>query len=148
MRAVVQRVIKAKVIVSGEIISEIKRGIVAFIAVAPSDDEQTIKWFANKLMNLRIFPDSQEKMNISILDIQGELLVISNFTVYGNTKKGFRPNFMESAPQEYANNIYTRFIDYLKSIYKIKVETGIFGADMEVHLVNDGPVNIIIDSLD
>jgi len=146
MRAVIQRVKKASVtIASTNEIRSIKTGLVVFIAIKSEDSLNEIKWMANKILNLRIFPDELGKMNLSVLDIQGEILVISNFTLYGDVSRGFRPNFMYSAEPNYAKQIYLDFVSYLKNNTSIKVVTGEFGEMMDVELINDGPVTIIID---
>ena len=119
--------------------------LTVLLAVSPDDTFDTIKWMCNKIVNLRIFPDDENKMNRSVLDIGGEILIISNFTLYGDVKKGFRPNYMASAPQETASKIYSETVNYLRKNYPIKVEDGLFGAMMEIELTNDGPVTIIID---
>ena len=145
MKAVVQRVKSANVKVDNIILGEIKNGLLILIAIANSDDINTIKWFANKLINLRIFPDENDKMNHSVNDIKGELLLISNFTIYGNVHKGFRPNFMESATPIFAEQIFNKLYDFLTENYKLKIEKGRFGAMMDIELINDGPVTIIIE---
>lgn len=145
MKAVVQRVSEASVEIDNKIISKINEGLLVLIAFRDEDDEQTIKWIANKIANLRIFPDDENKMNRSVLDIRGAILIISNFTIYGDVHKGFRPNFMLSARPELAENIYNRFVSFMKNNYDIQIESGVFGAMMDIHLVNDGPVTIIIE---
>jgi D-tyrosyl-tRNA(Tyr) deacylase len=145
MRAVVQRVSGASVSIDGLVTGSIGAGMVVLLAVNNSDDSETIKWFCNKLVNLRIFPDLQGKMNHSVNDIGGSILLISNFTVYGDVRKGFRPSFIESATPEFAIPLYNEFINYFRSNYSIPLVTGEFGAMMDISLVNDGPVTIIID---
>ncbi len=146
MRAVVQRVKKSSVTVSDEVVGAIDKGLMVLIAVASTDSESTINWFTNKLINLRIFEDENGKMNKSLLDVNGELLIVSNFTLYGDAKKGFRPSFGESAEPIFAENIYNKFVENCRQTYpQIKIETGSFGAMMDVMIVNDGPVTIIID---
>lgn len=145
MRAVVQKVKFAKVRVDGGIVSEIRNGLLILLAIAETDDISVIKWMTNKIINLRIFPDLKAKMNKSVLDANGEIMVISNFTVYGDVHKGFRPNFMKSASADISEPLYYQMISYMKSIFPNKVADGIFGAMMEIELVNDGPVTIIID---
>ena len=146
MRAVVQRVKQSSVTVSGEVIGAIDKGLMVLIAIAETDTEDTVKWFTNKLMNLRIFEDEDGKMNKSLVNINGDMLVISNFTLYGDAKKGFRPSFGNSAEPIFAENIYNKLIDSLKHNFpKVKIETGQFGAMMDVMLINDGPVTIIIE---
>jgi len=145
MKAVVQRVSQAYVKVENRIIGQIGEGLLVLIAFSDRDNDEIIKWMANKIANLRIFPDDEEKMNRSVLDVRGEILIVSNFTIYGDVHKGFRPNFMNSAKPELAENIYNRFLAYMQSNYDLKVESGIFGAMMDVYLVNDGPVTVIIE---
>ncbi len=145
MRAVVQKVSEASVKIGGVVRGAIGKGLVVLLAVCDSDNEETMKWMCNKLVNLRVFPDGEDKMNLSLLDIGGSILLISNFTLYGELKKGFRPNFMKAAGPAIAEPMYDRTVNYLRDNYPIVVETGDFGAMMEVSLVNDGPVTIIID---
>jgi len=145
MKAVVQRVSRANVVVDGQIINEIKNGLVVFVAINNNDSEKEIEWIANKLVNLRIFPDQENKMNKSISDIQGEILIISNFTIYGDVKKGFRPNFMKSAPADYSQPMYEKFIRFMQEKYPLKIVGGIFGAMMDINLTNTGPVTIILE---
>ncbi len=144
MRAVIQRVKKANVRVNNKIISEISRGLLVLLAVHKDDKEENLIKMINKIINLRIFEDENRKMNLSILDSGGEILIVSQFTLYGNCKKGNRPNFMESAPPTKAEDYYNKFIDLLKT-KNLPVKTGKFGAMMEVSLINDGPVTIIMD---
>ena len=114
--------------------------------ISINDNQETIRWMSNKLVNLRVFSDKNNKMNLSVLDIKGEILLISNFTVYGDVKKGFRPNFMAAAQPDLSEPIYDSMVNYLKENYSLKVASGIFGAMMDVELVNSGPVTIIIDN--
>lgn len=145
MKAVVQRVKKANVKVDEKIIGSIESGLLVFLAVNSNDDMSVIEWMCNKLVNLRVFPDVQRKMNKSVLDIDGEILIISNFTLYGDVARGFRPSFIKSAPPEISKPIYYKMIKYMKEKYPIKVEEGEFGAMMDIELINDGPVTVIID---
>ena len=146
LRAVIQRVLNASVAVDGKTIGSIEKGILVFLGVAPEDTEKDIKWLADKIVGLRIFEDEQEKMNKSLLDINGEVLIISQFTLYGDCRKGKRPSFTLSAKPEFAKNMYDKFITYVKDNNNIKVETGIFQADMKVSLINDGPVTFMLDT--
>jgi D-tyrosyl-tRNA(Tyr) deacylase len=114
------------------------------VAVTSTDTEEIMKWFCNKIINLRIFHDEEMKMNRSVQDIKGGILLISNFTLYGDAKRGFRPSFSKAAVPEFAEPMYDRMVEYLGKNYSIKIETGKFGAMMDVSLVNDGPVTIII----
>lgn len=146
MRAVIQRVSRAKVDIEGKTVGAIDAGLLVLLGITHTDNSAGIKWMCNKIANLRVFPDDEGKMNKSVLDIGGGLLVISNFTVYGDTRKGFRPNFMNAAPPEIAIPIYNEMIDFLKNNYPIKIESGVFGAMMDIELVNDGPVTVVIDN--
>ncbi|MGB9668138.1 MAG: D-aminoacyl-tRNA deacylase [Thermosulfidibacteraceae bacterium] len=146
MIALVQRVRSSKVFVNGKVVGEISRGINCLLGIAVGDTEEEARWLADKVVNLRIFPDDQNKMNLSLLDISGELLVVSQFTLLADCVKGRRPSFTNSAPPEGAKKLYEYFTNYVKNVYKIKVETGIFGADMLVYIENDGPVTFILDS--
>ena len=145
MRAVIQRVSKACVKIDGKVSGEIDTGLVVLLAVNNTDTYDTVEWFSNKLANLRIFPDNAGKMNKSVLDCNGGILLVSNFTVYGDANKGFRPSFIEAAHPDIAEPLYNEMISYLKKFYPIKIETGVFGAMMDIELVNDGPVTIIIE---
>lgn len=144
MRAVVQRVNRAQVSVEENIIGKIGKGLLILLAVHIDDTEDMIEKMADKIFKLRIFENSDQKMNLSLADIGGELLVVSQFTLYGDTKKGNRPSFIESARPEKAVPFYEKFVTILRG-KRLKVETGEFGAKMLVELVNDGPVTIIID---
>lgn len=145
MRAVVQRVSKAKVEIDGKINGEIGKGFLIFVAVQRDDEISDIDYLAKKIENLRVFEDEDGKMNLSIQDIRGELLVVSQFTLYGDCRKGNRPSFIQSAKSPKSLDNYEIFLEKLRST-GLKVETGEFGADMDVSLVNDGPVTIQLDS--
>ena len=145
MRAVVQRVTSSKVVVDGKIVGSINKGINVLIGISCDDNEVDLKYIKDKIINLRIFEDENFKMNKSLMDIGGEMLVISQFTLYGDCRKGRRPNFMAAFGGEESKKLYDKFILMLKE-YGIKVETGIFGADMKVDIQNDGPVTILLDS--
>jgi D-tyrosyl-tRNA(Tyr) deacylase len=145
MRAVVQRVSRASVAVDGNIIGSIGKGLLVFLGVGESDVESDIEYMANKITGLRIFPDTEGKMNKSALDDNLEILVISQFTLYGTVKKGFRPSFTEAANPLKGENFYLKFCERLEKT-GLKVEKGSFGAMMDVELLNDGPVTILIDS--
>lgn len=145
MRAVVQRVSRAKVIVDGEIVGEIGRGLLVLLGVAAEDAELDADYLAEKIVNLRIFEDANGKMNDSLLDTAGELLVVSQFTLYGDTRRGRRPSFVDAAPPEKANQLYEYFVERARGQIA-SVETGRFQAMMDVELINDGPVTIILDS--
>lgn len=145
MKLLVQRVSKASVKVEEEIIGEIKKGFLVFLGVTHTDNKEVVDYLVNKLSNLRVFEDENEKMNLSLKDVKGELLVISQFTLYADTKKsGNRPSFTEAAKLEYANELYEYFISQCKA-KGIYTQTGKFGADMKVELLNDGPVTIMLE---
>jgi D-tyrosyl-tRNA(Tyr) deacylase len=144
MRAVIQRVNRAKVSVAGSVVGEIKKGLLVLLAVHKDDEEEAIKKLADKLIKLRIFADSNDKMNLSIKDAKGEILVVSQFTLYGDASKGNRPSFINSAQGDKAVQFYEKFVSYIGS-QGIKAATGQFGTYMDVELINDGPVTIILD---
>ena len=145
MRAVLQRVSRAKVSVDGETVGEIDNGIMVLLGVSREDEKQDALYLLEKTLNLRIFEDADGKMNLSLLDMKSDLLVVSQFTLYGDTRKGRRPSFIEAAAPEKANFLYEFFV--LEARKQIeKVETGRFQAMMNVELVNDGPVTILLDS--
>ena len=146
MRLVVQRVKYASVKVDGEIKGEIKQGLMVLVGIKQGDTDKELEWCVNKLVGLRIFEDEDEKMNLSVKDINGEILLISQFTLYGETKKGFRPSFIMAEEPVRANEMYEKFIKRTKEMSGLKVEKGVFGADMKVELLNDGPVTIIIEN--
>ena len=145
MRAVVQRVSRAKVTVDDAIIGEIGRGLLVLLGVAETDAESDADYLVEKIMNLRIFEDADDKMNLSMLDIKGELLVVSQFTLFGDTRRGRRPSFIDAAPPAKANQLYEYFVERSRQHVR-KVETGRFQAMMDIELVNDGPVTIMLDS--
>lgn len=145
MRAVVQRVSSSKVEVDNKVIGSIKKGLNVLIGISKEDTIEDLNYIKDKILNLRIFEDENEKMNLSLLDIKGEILVISQFTLYGDCRKGRRPNFMNAEGGEKAKEAYDTFVKLLKES-NIKIETGEFGADMKVEIQNDGPVTIILDS--
>lgn len=145
MRAVVQRVDKAKVTVDGEIVGEISRGLMVLVGVVEGDTEKDVQYLADKVTGLRIFEDEAEKMNLSVKDIGGEILSVSQFTLYGDCRKGKRPSFDKAAKPETAIVLYEKFNELCRQ-QNIKVETGVFGAHMLVELANNGPVTILLDS--
>lgn len=145
MRAVVQRVSRANVSVNNEITGEIDKGLLVLLGVEENDDLDDVKYMVENIVNLRIFEDENEKMNLSLLDIEGELLVVSQFTLLGDCRKGRRPNFMQAAKPEKADELYNIFVEKSKE-KGIKVETGVFQEHMIVNLSNDGPVTILVDS--
>ncbi len=145
MRAVIQRVQSASVKVDGELVSEIGAGLLIFLGIAHEDTETELEYIANKVANLRIFEDADGKMNCSLLDIGGSALVVSQFTLYGDCRKGRRPSFINAARPEVANALYEQFITALEQ-QNIPTQGGTFQAMMDVQLVNDGPVTILLDS--
>ena len=146
MRAVVQRVSQSKVVVEGQIVGSIQKGLMVLLGIGQDDTLKDVEYLANKVANLRIFEDENEKMNLSVLDVKGEILVISQFTLYGDCRKGYRPSFTDAAPPELANSLYEAFVRYLREKYPVKVETGIFRATMHVEIHNEGPVTILLES--
>lgn len=145
MRAVVQRVLNSSVKVKGEIVGKINKGLLVFLGVGEDDTQKDLKYICDKVVGLRIFEDENDKMNLSIKDVGGEILVISQFTLYGDVRKGKRPSFSSSANPDIGNKFYKEFIQNIKDL-GIHTQEGIFGAHMEVSLVNDGPVTILLDS--
>ncbi len=145
MRIVVQRVTEASVKVDGNIVGKVGKGLLVLAAVAPGDEESDIKFIADKIVNLRIFEDENEKMNLSVKDVDGGVLIISQFTLFGDCRKGRRPNFSASCEPVKAEQMYEKLISEVSSM-GVHTEKGIFGADMKVQLLNDGPVTILLDS--
>lgn len=145
MRAVLQRVSRAKVTVAGETVGEIARGWLVLLGVGPSDTPKQVDWLADKIANLRAFPDADGKMNLSVQDVAGGVLVVSQFTLYGDCSKGRRPSFVGAAPPALAEPLYEALVTALKR-FGVPVAHGRFGADMQVELVNDGPVTLVIDT--
>jgi len=146
MKSVIQRVTQASVTVNNEIVGKIQAGLLVLIGIEDADTDEDVVWLSNKIVNLRIFDDEQSVMNKSVLDVQGNILLISQFTLQASTKKGNRPSYIKASKPEIAIPMYQKMIAQLeKDLYK-KIETGIFGADMKVSLLNDGPVTIVIDT--
>jgi D-aminoacyl-tRNA deacylase len=146
MRAVIQRVTRASVEVKREIVSQIGRGLLVFLGVEGADSQEDGLWLAGKIARLRIFPDENGAMNLSVRDIAGDLLVVSQFTLFASTRKGNRPSFVGAAAPEQANQMYEEFCGQLETEIGRLVRRGIFGANMQIDLVNDGPVTIFIDT--
>lgn len=146
MRIVLQRVSSASVEVDGRVVGSIQQGVVALVGVGHHDTNREAEWLANKTVQLRIFPDDQQKMNLSLADVGGQALVISQFTLLGDCRKGRRPAFTDAAAPQLAEQLYEAYADYVAAS-GIQVQRGIFAADMKVALVNDGPVTIILDRL-
>jgi D-tyrosyl-tRNA(Tyr) deacylase len=148
VRVVLQRVSRAAVRVDGKTVGQIGRGYVVLVGFAPTDTDATLDWMAEKLLGLRLFGDAEGKMNLDLAAVQGALLVVSQFTLYGDAKKGRRPSFIDAAPPDVAIPLYERFVQLLKERGAgsgVRVETGEFGAMMEVELVNDGPVTLLLE---
>jgi D-tyrosyl-tRNA(Tyr) deacylase len=145
MRAVIQRVSEASVAISNEIVGEIKEGVLVLLGVAREDTRADADYLAEKIINLRIFADDEGKMNLSLLETGGEMLVVSQFTLYGDARRGRRPSYSDAAEPEKANELYEYFVERVRS-FGIKTETGIFQAMMRVGLINEGPVTILLDS--
>lgn len=145
MRAVIQRVIEASVTVEDQIISEIKQGFLVLLGVSEDDTEEDMKWIAKKISGMRIFSDSEGKLNLNLEQVDGEILLVSQFTLYADTKRGNRPGFSKAAGFALGNQLYEATARELRN-YGLTVKTGEYGADMQVSLINDGPVTIILDS--
>ncbi len=146
MRAVIQRVSKASVYIQNQEFSSISKGLLILLGIEEADKDEDIEWLVAKILRLRIFADEQGVMNVSVADIHGEILVVSQFTLMASTKKGNRPSYIRAARPETAIPIYEKFIDSLKNAEPLYIVTGVFGADMQVSLINDGPVTVIIDT--
>jgi D-aminoacyl-tRNA deacylase len=146
MRVVIQRVSEASVTIDDIIKGKIQKGLLILVGIEDSDSEEDLVWLSQKIINLRIFSDDAGLMNRSLLDIEGELLVISQFTLFASTKKGNRPSYMRSSKPDFAIPMYEKFVQHLAALCPSTIQTGEFGADMKVALVNDGPVTICIDS--
>ena len=146
MRAVIQRVKGCKVDITGQTVGSIDNGVLVLLGVEAEDNAEDIEWLAGKISRLRIFDDENGVMNLDINQASGRALVVSQFTLYASTKKGNRPSYIRSAPEPISRPLYEQFVARLEQILGTKVETGQFGADMQVSLVNDGPVTIIIDT--
>lgn len=144
MKLLIQRVSHAEVVVDNNLISEIKNGLLVFIGVGEEDDESKIDWLVNKLINLRIFEDEQGKMNLSLMDKDYDILLISQFTLYANCDRGRRPDFISAAKPQLAQELYNKFSKRISDAYKCP-KLGVFGADMKVSLTNDGPVTIMLE---
>lgn len=145
MRAVVQRVNSSSVVVEGRTVGNINKGMNILLGVSKDDNIEDVKYLKEKILNLRIFEDNNGKLNKSLLEVGGELLIVSQFTLYGDCRKGRRPNFMEALSGEEAEKLYEEFVSQCKQ-NGVKVETGVFGADMKVFIENDGPVTLLVDS--
>ena len=145
MKALIQRVTNAKVNISGRTKGSINKGLVVFVGFAENDTNEIIEWVINKIRNLRVFTDQEGKMNKSVEEVEGGLLIISQFTLYASIKKGTRPSFIDAAKPELAENLYNYLLEYVSNNTALYIESGIFGADMQVELTNDGPVTILVE---
>ena len=146
MRVVIQRVSKASVVINSDEICNINNGLLILLGIELKDSDEDIVWLTKKIINLRIFSDENGKMNHSVTDVSGEIIVVSQFTLHAKTKKGNRPSYINAAKPELAIPLYEKFTDFLRKESDLNVYTGKFGADMKVSLINDGPVTIILDS--
>jgi len=145
MRAILQRVSEASVTIGGEVAGKIDEGLLVLIGMGKEDTDEDIKKLVDKIIKLRLFSDQNDKINLSVRDVDGSLLIVSQFTLYWNCKKGTRPNFDGAMPPDEAKMMYDKFVDYAKST-GIPVQTGVFGADMKVAIINDGPVTVALDT--
>lgn len=146
MRLVIQRVKEASVTINNELISKVQKGLLILIGIEDLDTEEDINWLIQKVVNLRVFDDENGVMNKSIIDIGGDILVVSQFTLFASTKKGNRPSYIRASKPDFAIPMYEKFCDRLRNLFEKNIQTGKFGADMKVSLINDGPVTILIDS--
>ena len=146
MKAVIQRVTKASVTIDGNVKSSIESGLLVLVGIEDADNDEDIEWLSNKIVNLRIFDDENKVPNVSVKDIDGEILLVSQFTLHASTKKGNRPSYIKASKPEYAIPVYEKMITQLENDLGKKIFTGEFGADMKVSLLNDGPVTICIDT--
>ena len=146
MRVVIQRVSEASVKVNGEIVGAIDKGLLVLLGIEDEDTDEDIIWLSNKIVNLRIFNDENDVMNKSVLDVDGNILLVSQFTLHASTKKGNRPSYIKASKPDFAVPMYEKMIVQLQKDLNKKIATGIFGADMKVSLLNDGPVTIVIDT--
>jgi D-tyrosyl-tRNA(Tyr) deacylase len=146
MRTLIQRTLSANVTIDGEIFSHIEKGLLIFIGIEEADAQEDIEWLCKKIIDLRIFSDAEGKMNLSVKEVSGDILVVSQFTLHASTKKGNRPSYIKAARPDIAVPLYEKFIAATSEALGKPVKTGVFGADMKVTLINDGPVTIMIDT--
>ena len=146
MKTVIQRVSQASITVDSKIVADIQKGLLVLVGIEDADTQEDINWLSQKITNLRIFGDENDVMNLSVKDIHGEIIVVSQFTLHAQTKKGNRPSYIKASKPEIAIPLYENFVQKMEKELGKKVQTGIFGADMKVSLLNDGPVTIVIDS--
>lgn len=146
MRAIIQRVSSAEVSIENQVHGSINQGLMVLIGIENEDSEEDIVWLSNKLIGLRIFSDHEGKMNLSVKEVGGNIMIVSQFTLFASTVKGNRPSFIRSAKPEISIPIYNKFVETLKKLSALNIQTGVFGADMQISLVNDGPVTIFMDT--
>lgn len=146
MKAVIQRVSQASVTIEGEVTANIKTGLLVLIGIENADSDEDIHWLVGKIINMRIFGDENEVMNLSVQDVNGDIVVVSQFTLHASTKKGNRPSYIKASKPDIAIPLYEKFVARLESEFGKKIQTGKFGADMKVSLLNNGPVTILIDT--
>lgn len=146
MRVVLQRVSQASVTVESKIVADIQKGLLVLVGIEDTDTQEDIDWLVGKIIKMRIFGDENDVMNCSVQDIDADIIVVSQFTLHASTKKGNRPSYIKASKPEFAIPMYENFVQSLEKEFNKKVQTGIFGADMKVSLLNDGPVTIVIDS--
>jgi D-tyrosyl-tRNA(Tyr) deacylase len=146
MRTVIQRVSKANVKVDGKILGEIAEGLLVLLGIEDADKDEDIQWLSNKIVNLRIFNDENGVMNRSVIEVGGNILLVSQFTLHASTKKGNRPSYIKASKPDFAIPMYEKMIKQLEADLSKKIQTGLFGADMKIELLNDGPVTIVIDT--
>ena len=146
MKAVIQRVSQASVAIDNKIVAQINSGLLVLVGIEDADNQEDMRWLVPKIVNLRIFNDANQVMNLSVKEIDGEIIVVSQFTLHAAIKKGNRPSYIKASKPEIAIPLYEKFVQQMENEIGKKVQTGVFGADMKVSLINDGPVTIIIDS--
>lgn len=146
MKVVIQRVSCASVTIDSKVVADIQKGLLVLVGIEDADNQEDINWLTAKIANIRIFEDENEVMNLSVKDVDGDVIVVSQFTLHANTKKGNRPSYIKASKPEVAIPLYENFVQQLQKELDKKVQTGVFGADMKVGLINDGPVTIVIDS--
>lgn len=146
MKAVIQRVSQSSITIEGEVVASIQKGLLILVGIEDADIKEDIEWLSSKIVNLRIFGDENDVMNLSVKEVNGDIIIVSQFTLHALTKKGNRPSYIKAAKPEIAIPIYNQFIQQIEKDVEKKVQTGQFGADMKVALVNDGPVTIVIDT--
>lgn len=146
MKVVIQRVSQASVTIEGEITAAIKTGLLVLVGIEDADSDEDINWLVGKIINMRIFGDDNEVMNLSVQDVNGDIIVVSQFTLHASTKKGNRPSYIKASKPDFAIPLYEKFVSKLQTEFGKKIQTGKFGSDMKVALLNDGPVTILLDT--